>query len=243
MLSKYNLPTSDSYTKETEIFHDYSTYEITYENVSLPFRLVLVDASMNIGPRSCTSFAEIIWENIKTFAFQYYANVCVPLDTPTVLYLHHYRSTIDSWKTNDPCEDFFSEIISLQSESSSTTTFSKSCKLCLRQPPTLEIWLRIRSSISLSIYQSSHLQVERYLTSMFMRQNRLFFPSISWFRKRTSHYNVLSCETNGASATNDFTIACPHTNDCGAHSTCNTASYEDIVATLRYERDKWWCFL
>jgi len=32
------------YETDLETFPDYSTYEITYENVSFPFRLVLVDA-------------------------------------------------------------------------------------------------------------------------------------------------------------------------------------------------------
>ena len=120
----------------------------------------------------------------------------------------------------------FSEIIILHSEITSTTLPSQNLAnvmyVYVNHPP-FEIWPRIRSSISFSVYQNSHLQVERHLTSMFMRQNRLFFPSISWFRTRTSHYNVLSCDTDGASSTNVFTpIAYPYPNNSGAHSTWNT---------------------
>ena len=52
-----------------ERYADFSAYYISYEGVTLTFHLVLVDATMDCGPRACINFVDFIWENIKTFAF------------------------------------------------------------------------------------------------------------------------------------------------------------------------------
>jgi hypothetical protein len=41
--------------------------------------LVLVEATVDCGPRVCLNFVDFIWDNIKTFAFIKYAIVYVPL--------------------------------------------------------------------------------------------------------------------------------------------------------------------
>ena len=69
------------YDRDYAKFPDYSTYEITYECVTLHFRLVLVDASPKCGLRPCIIFLELVWEIIKIFTFLNYAYICVPLDT------------------------------------------------------------------------------------------------------------------------------------------------------------------
>ena len=128
------------------IFSDYSSNVITYGNVSIIFRLVLVDASMTRGPPSFINFAELILENVKIFSFPNYTTVRVPLYTPTILFFHHYRSTSVVWKINNLCDDCL-EIISLQSGSSSATVPSQNhanvMYVYVNHRP-FEIWLRIR---------------------------------------------------------------------------------------------------
>lgn len=196
---------------------------------------------MDCGPRSCINFADFVWEKIKTFTFLSYAIICVPLDTTTILYLHLCRSTSDGGRiTSAPT---VSEIVHPRPESSSPSVPSQILAnvmyIYANHRPSV-IWLGIRSSITLSIYESSNLQVVRCFTSMFTRQTTLLFPSVSWFRIRTSLYDVLSPDTLWASSKRGFTtIACPRQMCSGAHSTTNTASYEEVVARLRSERRRW----
>ena len=73
------------YERDYETILYYSSYVIMYENVSLTFRLVLVDASFTSGPRPCISFAMFVLENVKILSFLNYTIVCVHLDTHTIL--------------------------------------------------------------------------------------------------------------------------------------------------------------
>ena len=138
--------------RDNKHFTDYSTYEISYEGVTLTFQLVLVDATMDCGPRSCINFADFVWENIKTFTFILYAILCVPLDTPTVLYFHHYRSTSDGWRTyRITSARTVSKIVPSREESSSPTVPSQilvnvMCVYVNHRPSV--VWLHIRSSIT-----------------------------------------------------------------------------------------------
>ena len=85
------------------------------------------------------------------------------------------------------------------------------------------IWLRIRSSIKLSMYHSSNLQAERCFTSMFTWQTHLLFTSLSWFRLRNSICDVLSRDPHWASWKRGFTTTAYLRPICsGAHSSTNT---------------------
>jgi hypothetical protein len=142
-------------------FSDYSTYDITYESVTLHFRLVLVDASPNCGPRPSTKFSEFIFRNIKIFNFLNFTILCVPLDTPTILYLQHYRSSSEGWNTHIICYKCSGEctpafrkfVVDLPPLNLSSVMY-----VHVNHRPFV-IWLRIQSSISHSIYQSSVLHI------------------------------------------------------------------------------------
>ena len=43
---------------------DFSAYDISYEGVTLTFLMVLVDPTVDCGPRACLNFVEFIWDNI-----------------------------------------------------------------------------------------------------------------------------------------------------------------------------------
>jgi len=82
-----------------EHYADYSAYDVTYEGMTLTFLLVLVDTAIDCSPRASLNFVVFIWHNIKTFAFIKYAIVCTPLETLKMLFLRHYRSASDGWRT------------------------------------------------------------------------------------------------------------------------------------------------
>ena len=46
------------------------------------------------GSTSSINFMEFLWDNTVVFSFQKYGIVCVPLDSPRVLYLRHHGSQI-----------------------------------------------------------------------------------------------------------------------------------------------------
>ena len=206
-------------------FPDFSTYKIWYECETLTFQLVLVDPTLDCGPRSCINFAEFMWENIKTFTYLNYAIVCAPLDTPTVFYFHHYRSTFDDWRTYNFCANCFRDLRPWPESSSPTAPseiLANVMYVYFNHRPSV-ICLRIRSSITFSIYQSSNLQAERCFTSMFTQQTPLLFPSISWYHTWTSLYYVRSPDTNWSSSKRGFTtIVCSCPRCSGARSTTNT---------------------
>jgi len=47
------------------------------------------------------------------FAVKTYSIVCIPLNTPTVLYLQHHRAISDGWESLVLCNDCLKEILSI----------------------------------------------------------------------------------------------------------------------------------
>jgi len=91
------------------------------------------------GSRSNINLSEFIWEYMCCFAVKTYSIVCVPLNTPTVLYLQDHRSNSDGWESLVLCNDCFKEILSILQLMVGNCTLDPSCRcnVCLRQPPSL----------------------------------------------------------------------------------------------------------
>ena len=83
--------------KEFANYRDYSVYEITHGDVTVPFLLAVIDVSVNCGSKSNINLAEFMWGNASIFALKMYGTVCIPLDTLTVSYLHHHGATSGGW--------------------------------------------------------------------------------------------------------------------------------------------------
>ena len=174
---------------------------IWYDGVKLTFHQVLVGATMDCGPRACLNFVDFTWDNINTFAFIKYAIVCVNIDTPNILFLRHYRSVIDAGERITSAQTL-AEIVCPRSDNSTKILPSKILNLTTQNLPNVLsvyanhlhsiIWLRIRSSIILSIYQSSKLQAESCFTSTLTRQIHISFQNICWCHRRASLYNLLT---------------------------------------------------
>jgi len=102
---KFHLTAEDEYAN----FPDYSVYEITHDGVTVPFLITVIDVSVPCGSKSNINLAEFIWENASIFAFNMYAIVCVPSDTPTVLYPHHHGATSGGWTPDSLCKEYLRE--------------------------------------------------------------------------------------------------------------------------------------
>ena len=131
--------------QEYKSFPDYSNYEITFEDVTLAFSVTIIDAStfygepVYCGSRSNINLSEFIWEYMCSFAVKTYSIVCVPLNTPTVLYLQHHRSNSDGWESLVLCKNCLKEILSILQPMVGNSTLDPTCRcnVCLRQPPSL----------------------------------------------------------------------------------------------------------
>jgi len=161
-------------------------------------------------------FCSVHLGNIMTFTFLHYAIVFAPFDTPTVLYLHHYRSNSDGWRTYKLCANCFRDCTPSAIMFVANSTFPNSCKcnVWLRQPPTL------RNLASHSVFKlTGRTQFHLYVHA----QTHLLFPSISWFHTRISLYDVLSPDTQWASSERGFTTFVWHHAWCsGTLLTTNT---------------------
>jgi hypothetical protein len=67
-------------------------YEITLEDISVPFQIVAIDTSKECGPRSNLNFVDFVWNYLILLKFKKYAIVTVTFDTPKILYLKHHRA-------------------------------------------------------------------------------------------------------------------------------------------------------
>jgi len=83
--------------------------------------------------------AEFMWENAIIFAFKMYGIVCVPFDTPTVLYLHHHGATSGGWTPDSLCKECLGEFKPILRHFICECTGTPSCKcnVCLRQAASL----------------------------------------------------------------------------------------------------------
>ena len=92
--------------QEYDAFPDFSTYDITFEDVTLAFSVTIIDVEtfygepVYCGSKSNINFSEFILEYMCCFAVKSYSIVCVPFNTPTVLYLQHHRSNSEGWNFN-----------------------------------------------------------------------------------------------------------------------------------------------
>ena len=132
---KFHITPEDEYAN----YPDYSVYEITHDAGTIPFLLAVVDESVPCGSNSNINLAEFMWENASIFAFKMYGIVCVPLDTPTVLYLHHHGATSEGWTRDSLCKECLDEFRPILRHfiCDSTGTRSWRCNVCLRQAPSL----------------------------------------------------------------------------------------------------------
>ena len=86
-----------------ERFPDYSIYDFTHDGVPVSFQITILDVSEQCGSQSSINLEQFIWKHICAFAVKMYDIDCVPLDTPTFLYLIHYRDVSGGWTSDKLC--------------------------------------------------------------------------------------------------------------------------------------------
>ena len=171
-----------------ESYAHISVYDVSYESVTLTIHLVLVDAAVDCSSRVSLNFVEFIWGNIKTFAFIKYAIIFIPLETPKILFLRHYRAASDVWRTYNLCAaccgdstPSIQQLVNKCTFPHSYSTYPNSCKLnlCLRQQPTL-LHLASHSVFHLTFNLSDfHLTARTlYHHYLYTINSHLSFPNI-----------------------------------------------------------------
>jgi len=107
--------------------------------VTVPFLLAVADVSVHCESKSSINSAGFMWENACIFAFKMCAIVCVPLDTPTIFYLHHHGATSGGWTPDSLCKGCLEEFQPILRPFIGNCTDTRSCRcnVCLRQAPSL----------------------------------------------------------------------------------------------------------
>jgi len=119
---------------------DYYVYEITLGEETYTCLLGFVDTiTVPCGSTSNINFTEFLWDNTVVFSFQKYGIVCVPLDSPKILYLRHHGAQSSGWTQSSLCRRCAKYYQSKTTHFLPTCTASSSCKcnVCVRQPPSL----------------------------------------------------------------------------------------------------------
>ena len=73
-------------------YRDYSLSTVTQGDETVHLLIGVVN-SVTCGAKSSIKLLEFFWDSTVLFAFQKYEFVCVPFDSPKVLYLLHYGAT------------------------------------------------------------------------------------------------------------------------------------------------------
>jgi len=84
-------------------------------------------------------FGRVCLGKCSYFYIHNYAILCIPLDTCTVLYLHHNRTVSDGWRIDNLCDECSEEFRLILQPFVYNCTYKRSCgfNVCLRQTPTL----------------------------------------------------------------------------------------------------------
>jgi len=223
---------------------DYSLYYITYEGVTVPFFISIVDASVRCGSQSSINLVDFMWTNTCVFAFKMYAIVCVPLSTPTVFNLRHHRAASEGWTSDALCAECSEEfkILLLPFVGNCTNTCSCRCTVCQRHPPSL------RSLASHPVFHLTFNLSEFTLTSRTLYYLYVYAAEsglVSDVKLVPHEFTSL----HGTFVRNRREIDKRFHDDCvipsdrywGTSYEEHFATRDEAIAMLCHERDNWWC--
>jgi hypothetical protein len=69
--------------------NNYMFYNITYEDILIPFHILVINEMEECEPCSNLNFVEFIWKYLAVVKFKMCAIVAITFDTPKILYLNH----------------------------------------------------------------------------------------------------------------------------------------------------------
>ena len=172
------------------------------------FFISIVDVSVGFGSQSNINLVDFMWTNTCVFAFKIYAIDCVPLSTPTVFYLRHYRAASEGWTSVAPWAECSEEIklLLVRFAGDCTNTFSCRCNVCVRQPRSL------RSLASYTVFQLTFNLSEFTLSSRTLYHQYLcaaesgFASDLRLVPIEFTSLYLLLCATNVVKSVNGFTM-------------------------------------
>jgi len=97
----FSLTALDQFANYSD-YRDYTLFTVTQGDETVQLLIGVVD-SVTCGAKSCINLLEFLWDTTVLFAFQKYGIVCVPFDSPKVLYLRHYGATSGGWTQTSLC--------------------------------------------------------------------------------------------------------------------------------------------
>jgi len=142
----------------------------------------VVDTStITCGSKSSIQLLEFLWDSTLVFTLLMYGIVCVPFDSPKVLYLRHHEATCRGWTQSKLCRPCLGNYRPVIDKFLPICTASSSCKchICLRQPHHCEVLLLTRCSTSLVIWQISPSIPKQRICTICRLSNLTSYPQIS----------------------------------------------------------------
>ena len=102
--------------------------------MTLAFTVTIIDVEtfhgepVDCGSKSNINFSEFIWEYMCCFSLKSYSIVCVPFNTPTVLYSQHHRYNGEGWKSLVLFNNCVKEILNILKPMVGNCTSDPSCR-------------------------------------------------------------------------------------------------------------------
>jgi len=168
-----------SASQDKDINPDYNVYALIFGEDTVELLIGLVDVTDNCGSRSSINLMEFMWESTIIFAFTKYWIVCVPLDSPKVLYLLHHGTSSVGWTQDALCRPCFGTI-GIESTLSypSVRTRARAGVMCVSDNPHLcEVWSPTRYSTLLIILLNSRSPLRLFMITILGLPRRKPFPS------------------------------------------------------------------
>jgi len=235
-------------------FPDFSTYDITFENVTVSFSITIIDVSTSYGvsttygSKSSINVTKFVWEYLCGFAFKMYALICVPLETPRVLHFYHHRAATDGWKSDCLCDVFSEEYRHLLQPFVGNSTSDRSCRCNVspRQAPSLSNLAShtvFHLTFNLSQFTLSGITLyHQYLyavESTTVSEEELV--PLTVFTFSTLKCTFVRDKRCGSSKRFHNDCVIPSDRYWPATYTMFCESPEEAIATLCDDKDDWWC--
>jgi hypothetical protein len=75
---------------------DFLYYDISYKDISIPFHIIVIDATKKCYPECNLNFVEFIWKYLAAVKFKMYIIICTILYSITIYLLHYYPRHVSS---------------------------------------------------------------------------------------------------------------------------------------------------
>jgi len=219
-------------------------FTVTQGDEKVQLLIGVVD-SVICGAKSSINLLEFLWDTTVLFAFQKYGIVCVPFDSPTVLYHRHYGATSGGWTQTSLCLPCYKAFRPNTRSFLPACTSPSSCRchVFLRQSPTL------RSLASYTVYHVTYNLSEFTLSSRTLYQHYVRAAKsniVPVGRLVPRSFPSLRCtfvRAKDCSFSKRFHKACvsPSQVHWSTQTELTCDSKDETIARLYLDSSEWWC--